>query len=262
MISQMLGSACDFLAAAAAGTVILRQAATAMCYTRAQLGFSNRQALFSGLCAGQRVLEVGPGEAFCHCHYPSGLHYTSIDPSATSRPPLPVKDTCANFREIASPWQKALPDLLAASRSPQFDAVVVVLPSTILFGPETTATQGALRTAFRVQRPRAEWEVFARLAHLLLEPGGTLLVADVWAQSWLARLALPIAQWRPPLSPSVLLDAGFSTVETVVGGFERGPMDAAEVCLRAHKARPARGVSELIETHPNPNPNPQPQPQP
>ena len=44
--------------AAAAGLLLFRQAATAVAYTRAQLGYTDRSSLFSRLCTGHRVLEV------------------------------------------------------------------------------------------------------------------------------------------------------------------------------------------------------------
>merc|ERR1712060_226422 len=99
------------------------------------------------------------------------------------RPSLPVESSCISFCAIESSWQEALPKLLSAT-SERFDGVVVILPSTILSGPgEATVLHSALRTALRLQRPRAEWTEFARASLELLEPGGTLFVADIWAHS-------------------------------------------------------------------------------
>ena len=62
---------------------VARQAATALAYTRQQLGKTDRSALFAHLKPGFRVLEIGPGEGACHRHWPPGLHYTAVDAPLT-----------------------------------------------------------------------------------------------------------------------------------------------------------------------------------
>lgn len=250
--------AADLLATAATAGFLLRQAATAAVYTRVQLGYTDRSRLFASLRPGHRLLEIGPGEGACHRHFPPGLHYTVIDPSPgvaskppsrrdappELQPPLPVQQSCSSFAARNGFWQLELPRLAAESK--RFDAVLVTLPSTIYFGPEdglaandahgepaSLKAAALLRGAFRVPRPRAEWQRFASDARELLAPGGALLVADVSAtHSWAARLALPLAQWEPPLlSASLLAAAGFSQVEVVSG--PKHWWHDAEVCLIA-----------------------------
>jgi len=131
---------------------VARQAATALAYTRQQLGKTDRAALFAHLRPGFRVLEIGPGEGVCHRHWPPGLHYTAVDaplaPSA-SRPPelpeLPVQATCKSFRLLRGPWQELLPELASGQGRGSFDSVVVVMPSTIYFGPDQGVASGAPR---------------------------------------------------------------------------------------------------------------------
>ena len=214
----------------AAGLVVFRQLASARAYGRAQLGQTDRRKLFSALKSGDRVLEIGPGEAHDHKHWPPGLNYTVIDTSELA--PLPIEPTCARFERVRGAWQTALPSL-AATRPSEFDAVVVLLPSALYFGDadESPLSRG-LRTALRLQRPRAEWRAFAASSFTLLKPGGTLLTADVAADFALTRLALPVPQWWPALRAEVLEGAGFA-VETVRA--PQSPFDDAETLLRATK---------------------------
>ena len=212
-----------------AGAYLARQAGTALAYTRAQLGYTNRAPLYERMRPGHAVLEVGPGEGHCHSHWPAGLRYTAVDlPSTGAPPPLPIEETAASTMRLHGTWQQVLPEL--AGKQARFDAVVMLLPSTILAG----ANEGGLlwRTALRWQRPRLEWQDFARDVHALLRPAGTLLVADVTAQhGWLPRLLLPYSQWRPALGVDELRSAGFEHVEVV-----REPssvLDEPELLLRA-----------------------------
>ena len=135
---------------------VARQAATALAYTRQQLGKTDRSALFAHLKPGFRVLEIGPGEGACHRHWPPGLHYTAVDapltPSArrASAPPpeppeLPVQATCESFRLLRGAWQELLPELASGKGRGSFDSVVVVMPSTIYFGPNQGLLGGAPR---------------------------------------------------------------------------------------------------------------------
>ena len=135
---------------------VARQAATALAYTRQQLGKTDRSALFAHLKPGFRVLEIGPGEGACHRHWPPGLHYTAVDapltPSArrASAPPpeppeLPVQATCESFRLLRGAWQELLPELARGKGRGSFDSVVVVMPSTIYFGPNQGLLGGAPR---------------------------------------------------------------------------------------------------------------------
>ena len=135
---------------------VARQAATALAYTRQQLGKTDRSALFAHLKPGFRVLEIGPGEGACHRHWPPGLHYTAVDapltPSArrASAPPpeppeLPVQATCESFRLLQGAWQELLPELASGKGRGSFDSVVVVMPSTIYFGPNQGLLGGAPR---------------------------------------------------------------------------------------------------------------------
>ena len=135
---------------------VARQAATALAYTRQQLGKTDRTALFAHLKPGFRVLEIGPGEGACHRHWPAGLHYTAVDapltPSAdrASTPPLelpelPVQATCESFRLLRGAWQELLPELASGKGRGSFDSVVVVMPSTIYFGPDQGLAGGAPR---------------------------------------------------------------------------------------------------------------------
>ena len=135
---------------------VARQAATALAYTRQQLGKTDRTALFAHLKPGFRVLEIGPGEGACHRHWPPGLHYTAVDapltPSAgrASTPPLelpelPVQATCESFRLLRGAWQELLPELASGKGRGSFDSVVVVMPSTIYFGPDQGLAGGAPR---------------------------------------------------------------------------------------------------------------------
>jgi hypothetical protein len=191
---------------------VARQAATALAYTRQQLGKTDRSALFAHLKPGFRVLEIGPGEGACQRHWPPGLHYTAVDapltPSAgrASTPPpelpeLPVQATCESFRLLRGAWQELLPELANGKGRGSFDSVVVVMPSTIYFGPDQGLAGGVLRTGLRLPRPRAEWEALVRTARALLAPGGTLLTTDVSsAHSLVAAALLPFSQRRPPLS--------------------------------------------------------------
>lgn len=213
----------------AAALVVFRQLASARAYGRAQLGQTDRRMLWSGLKSGMKLLEIGPGGAHDHKHWPPGLNYTVVD---TSETPLPIETSCASFERVRGAWQTALPSL-AATQPVEFDAVVVLLPSALYFGDadESPLSRG-LRTALRLQRPRAEWRAFAASAFTLLRPGGTLLTADVTADFALTRLALPVPQWWPALRAEVLEGAGFA-VETVRA--PRSPFDDAEVLLRATK---------------------------
>ena len=217
----------------AAALVVFRQLASTRAYGRAQLGQTDRRKLFSALKSGDRVLEIGPSanpaDAHDHRHWPPALDYTVID---TSELPLPVEPMCASFERVRGAWQTALPSL-AATRPSEFDAVVVLLPSALYFGDaEPSPLSRGLRTALRLQRPRAEWRAFAASAFTLLRPGGQLLTADVAADFALTRLALPIPQWWPALRAEVLEGAGFA-VETVRA--PQSPFDDAEVLLRATK---------------------------
>lgn len=135
---------------------VARQAATALAYTRQQLGKTDRSALFAHLKPGFRVLEIGPGEGACHRHWPPGLHYTAVDapltPSAgrsSASPPeppeLPVQATCESFRILRGAWQELLPELASGKGRGSFDSVVVVMPSTIYFGPNQGLLGGAPR---------------------------------------------------------------------------------------------------------------------
>ena len=135
---------------------VARQAATALAYTRQQLGKTDRTALFAHLKPGFRVLEIGPGEGACHRHWPPGLHYTAVDapltPSAgrASTPPpelpeLPVQATCESFSLLRGAWQELLPELASGKGRGSFDSVVVVMPSTIYFGPDQGLAGGAPR---------------------------------------------------------------------------------------------------------------------
>ena len=139
---------------------VARQAATALAYTRQQLGKTDRSALFAHLKPGFRVLEIGPGEGACHRHWPPGLHYTAVDapltPSArrASAPPpeppeLPVQATCESFRLLRGAWQELLPELASGKGRGSFDSVVVVMPSTIYFGPNQGLLGGAPRRSKR-----------------------------------------------------------------------------------------------------------------
>ena len=139
---------------------VARQAATALAYTRQQLGKTDRSALFAHLKPGFRVLEIGPGEGACHRHWPPGLHYTAVDapltPSAgrASAPPpeppeLPVQATCESFRLLRGAWQELLPELASGRGRGSFDSVVVVMPSTIYFGPNQGLLGGAPRRSKR-----------------------------------------------------------------------------------------------------------------
>ena len=217
----------------AAALVVFRQLASARAYGRAQLGQTDRRKLFSALKSGDRVLEIGPSanpiDAHDHRHWPPALDYTVID---TAELPLPVETTCARFERVRGAWQTALPSL-AETRPSEFDAVVVLLPSALYFGDadESQLSRG-LRTALRLQRPRAEWRAFAASAFTLLKPNGTLLTADVAADFALTRLALPVPQWWPALRADVLEGAGFA-VETVRA--PQSPFDDAETLLRATK---------------------------
>jgi len=224
---------------------VARQAATALAYTRQQLGKTDRAALFAHLRPGFRVLEIGPGEGVCHRHWPPGLHYTAVDaplaPSA-SRPPelpeLPVQATCKSFRLLRGPWQELLPELASGQGRGSFDSVVVVMPSTIYFGPDQGVASGVLRTGFRLPRPRAEWETFVRSARALLAPRGTLLTTDVSsAHSLVAAALLPFSQRRPPLGEAVLrreFCGSFGRVEIVASPAHA--FDEPEIQLRAHAA--------------------------
>jgi hypothetical protein len=216
----------------AAALVVCRQLASARAYGRAQLGQTDRLKLFSALKSGDRVLEIGPSanpiDAHDHRHWPPALNYTVID---TSETPLPIEHTCARFERVRGAWQTALPSL-AATRTSEFDAVVVLLPSALYFSENESSLSRGLRTALRLQRPRAEWRAFAASAFTLLRPGGQLLTADVAAEFALTRLALPVPQWWPALRADVLEGAGFA-VETVRA--PQSPFDDAEVLLRATK---------------------------
>ena len=111
-----------------------------------------------GLKSGMKLLEIGPSanpaDAHDHRHWPPALDYTVID---TSELPLPVETTCARFERVRGAWQTALPSL-AETRPSEFDAVVVLLPSALYFGDADEAPLArGLRTALRLQRPRAEW---------------------------------------------------------------------------------------------------------
>lgn len=228
---------------------VARQAATALAYTRQQLGKTDRSALFAHLKPGFRVLEIGPGEGACHRHWPPGLHYTAVDapltPSAgrASAPPpeppeLPVQATCESFRLLRGAWQELLPELASGRGRGSFDSVVVVMPSTIYFGPNQGLLGGVLRTGFRVPRPHAEWEALVRTARALLAPGGTLLTTDVSsAHSLVAAALLPFSQRRPPLGEAVLrreFCGSFGRVEVVAEPTHA--FDEPEIQLRAHAA--------------------------
>ena len=139
---------------------VARQAATALAYTRQQLGKTDRSALFAHLKPGFRVLEIGPGEGACHRHWPPGLHYTAVDapltPSARRAsaplpepPELPVQATCESFRLLRGAWQELLPELASGKGRGSFDSVVVVMPSTIYFGPNQGLLGGAPRRSKR-----------------------------------------------------------------------------------------------------------------
>ena len=123
---------------------LARQAATAVAYTRQQLGYTDRAALFAHLRPGFRVLEIGPGEGACHRHLPPGLHYTAVDapldPSEVGVPELPVHATCESFRMLRGPWQELLPALASGQERASFDSVVVVRPSTLDFRPALALT--------------------------------------------------------------------------------------------------------------------------
>ena len=154
-------------------------------------------------------------------------------PSSWGRPPLPVRETCRTFELIEGSWQAVLPALLRASGTRRdFDSIICLVPSAILFGPDDGSIFGSalLRTALRIQRPRAEWEHFARTAHSLLVPGGSLLTADVVARRYVHRLALPPATWNGgPLNRDVLTRAGFHVEETPAASGD----GLGELCLRA-----------------------------
>ena len=147
---------------------VARQAATALAYTRQQLGKTDRTALFAHLKPGFRVLEIGPGEGACHRHWPPGLHYTAVDapltPSAgrASTPPLelpelPVQATCESFRLLRGAWQELLPELASGKGRGSFDSVVVVMPSTIYFGPDQGLAGGAPRWSKRGACPLSDY---------------------------------------------------------------------------------------------------------
>ena len=151
-------------------------------------------------------------------------------PSSWGRPPLPVRETCRTFELIEGSWQAELPALLRANPR-SYDAIICLVPSAILFGPKENSIFGwrLLRTALRIQRPRAEWDHFATTAHSLLVPGGSLLTADVVARRYVHRLALPPSTWHGgPLNRGVLTRAGFDVEETPASGGGLG-----ELCLRA-----------------------------
>ena len=222
------------VAEALATTFLARQAATAVAYTRQQLGYTDRAALFAGLRPGHRVLEIGPGEGACHRHLPPGLHYTAVDApldSGSELPALPVQATCESFRLLSGAWQELLPRLANTGQG-QFDSVIVVMPSTIYFGPNQGFASGVLRTGLRLPRPRAEWELLARSARALLTPRGTLLTADVSSEhSLVAAAMLPFSQRRPPLGPQTLTSANFAKVEVVSA--PSSTFDEPEVQIRA-----------------------------
>uniref|UniRef100_A0A7S0DXG4 Uncharacterized protein n=1 Tax=Phaeocystis antarctica TaxID=33657 RepID=A0A7S0DXG4_9EUKA len=228
---------------------VARQAATALAYTRQQLGKTDRTALFAHLKPGFRVLEIGPGEGACHRHWPPGLHYTAVDAPLTKSagrastplpelPELPVQATCESFSLLRGAWQELLPELASGKGRGSFDSVVVVMPSTIYFGPDQGLASGVLRTGLRLPRPRAEWETLVRTARALLAPGGTLLTTDVSsAHSLVAAALLPLSQRRPPLGEAVLrreFCGSFGRVEVVAEPVHA--FDEPEIQLRAHAA--------------------------
>ena len=220
-----------------AAAFLARQAATAVAYTRQQLGYTSRAALLSSIRPRDRVLEIGPGEGACHADLPPGLRYTAIDAPLVDgvAPPLPVQQRAESFTLLHGSWQALLPQLAAAESDGEgaFDCVLVVLPSTIYFGPEQGVLEGVLRTGLRLPRPREEWQELSRCCHALLAPGGTMLVADCCSShSLLAAAMLPFSQRTPPLGPATLR-RDFERVEVV-----REPShfwDEPELLLRAHK---------------------------
>ena len=222
------------VAEALTAAFLARQAATAVAYHRQQLGHTSRAKLFAHIRPLDRVLEVGPGEGTCHRHLPSRLRYTAVDaPLSDSAPPLPVCATCESFALLRGAWQALLPALARGDGRGQFDHVIVVLPSTIYFGPDQGVAAGLLRTGLRLPRPKAEWELLSRSAHALLAPRGTLLVADVTSSHSLCAAALlPFSQRSPPLGVETLR-RDFARVE-VVSGPSRWS-DEPELQLRAHK---------------------------
>lgn len=224
------------LGEAFAAAFLARQAATAVAYTRQQLGYTSRAALLSGLRPRDRVLEIGPGEGAIHADLPPGLHYTAIDSPLVdgAAPPLPVQQRAESFSTLQGPWQSLMPRLAEQSDgNGAFDCVLVVLPSTIYFGPEQGVLGGVIRTGLRLPRPREEWQELSRCCHALLAPGGTMLVADCCSShSLIAAALLPFSQRTPPLGPEVLR-RDFERVEVVrePSRFWHEP----ELLLRAHK---------------------------
>lgn len=231
---------------------VARQAATALAYTRQQLGKTDRSALFAHLKPGFRVLEIGPGEGACHRHWPPGLHYTAVDapltPSAgrASAPPpeppelpeLPVQATCESFRLLRGAWQELLPELASGRGRGSFDSVVVVMPSTIYFGPNQGLLGGAPRRSKGAPALARDHSVPARQ-----RPRPT---ADPPARSARGPTACPRAPGRSPGRPSKAVAHPLDTPSRTLEILREAAQDRLLTARRAAHRLPCAAASRRV----------------